>query len=82
MKLTMIRKTNDTNIRFYKLAIELNLFNEYLVERIYGSVKNKSPTGMVKNIFKMECEAMSFARDIVSKKLKKGYQIKEGGQDV
>ncbi|MDX4028344.1 WGR domain-containing protein [Aliarcobacter skirrowii] len=74
MSILLTRIVNDKE-RYYKLNIEFNLFEEYLVENIYGSVKNKTPTGVIQKIFITKKEAINYVKKTIEKKIKKGYKI-------
>lgn len=42
------RITEKGNIRYYSIEIIATLFEEYMVERVYGNVRFKSCTGRKK----------------------------------
>ncbi|EQA8529845.1 hypothetical protein ACX9H9_001624 [Campylobacter jejuni] len=56
------RITEKGNIRYYSIEIIATLFEEYMVERIYGNVRFKSWTGIKNNVFPSFNEAQFFLR--------------------
>ena len=61
------------NIRYYVLKVYRNLFDEYILESIYGSIKNKSPTGVRRDYFITLEEALKVRAKKVDAKMQKGY---------
>ncbi|EAH8626963.1 polymerase, partial [Campylobacter jejuni] len=49
------------------------LFEEYMVERVYGNVRFKSCTGRKNNVFLSFNEAQIFFEKLKKQKMKKGY---------
>ncbi|WP_312025671.1 polymerase, partial [Campylobacter jejuni] len=49
------------------------LFEEYMVERVYGNVRFKSCTGIKNNVFPSFNEAQIFFEKLKKQKMKKGY---------
>jgi len=76
-------KTDTTNIqlyrevnyrvRYYSIRVYKTLFGEYLLEKRYGSLKNKRPTGITKEYYENIELTVSAIKKIVSLKLKRGY---------
>lgn len=64
----------NNRIRFYKINIYKSLFNEYVVERVYGSLQNTKPTGIRKDIFSNKNTALKLVKNITETKIKKGYK--------
>lgn len=54
------RITEKGNIRYYSIEIIATLFEEYMVERVYGNVRFKSCTGRKNNVFPSFNEAQIF----------------------
>ncbi|EPN5850181.1 polymerase [Campylobacter jejuni] len=54
------RITEKGNIRYYSIEIIATLFEEYMVERVYGNVRFKSCTGIKNNVFPSFNEAQIF----------------------
>jgi len=69
---TLYREVNS-KLRYYTLNIEPTLFDEYLLTREYGSVKNKKPTRIIKEYYSNLEESISVFNKLITKKLKKGY---------
>ncbi|EAH9122885.1 WGR domain-containing protein, partial [Campylobacter jejuni] len=61
------------NIRYYSIEIIATLFEEYMVERVYGNVRFKSCTGIKNNVFPSFNEAQIFFEKLKKQKMKKGY---------
>lgn len=70
----LTKNVKENKIRYYTVSINKNLFGNFLVERYYGSTKNKSHTGYVKNEHKNFDDAIAFASKLKSLKIKRGYQ--------
>ena len=66
-------RTVNQKIRYYKITLFKNLFDEYLVTREYGSIKNKKPTGVKTNYFFTKDESIEFIEKLLMLKIKKGY---------
>ncbi|EAK6249836.1 WGR domain-containing protein [Campylobacter jejuni] len=67
------RITKKGNIRYYSIEIIATLFEEYIVERVYGNVRFKSCTGRKNNVFPSFNEAQIFFERLKKQKMKKGY---------
>lgn len=61
------------NTRYYKIDLSSTLFDEYLVERVYGNNTYKTPTGKRSNYFGSLLEAKEFIFKLIKSKIKKGY---------
>jgi len=72
MKETLF-KSNRGNIRYYKIELFLSLFDDYIVEREYGNIRYKAPTGIRKNLFSSFKAAKDFYNSIIKKKKQRGY---------
>jgi hypothetical protein len=68
----MIRIVNDRT-RYYNIALERNLFDEYIVTKEYGSLLNKKPTNSIMEIFLNPFEAKKYFIAEKNRKVKKGY---------
>lgn len=67
------RLTEKGSIRYYSIEIVATLFEEYVVERVYGNVRFKSCTGRKNNVFSSFNEAQIFFEKLKKQKMKKGY---------
>lgn len=70
----MLYRSNGLNIRYYKLELFLSLFGDYIVEREYGNIAYKAPTGERKNIFDSKDKAKEFYTKIMETRKKRGYK--------
>ena len=61
------------NTRYYKIDLSSTLFDEYLVERVYGNNTYKAPTGKCSNYFGSLLEAKEFILKLIKSNIKKGY---------
>lgn len=61
------------NERYYYLSLELTMFGDFCLERIFGASKNKKPTRVIKEYFvnKQLAEEKYFA--VIKSKIAKGY---------
>ena len=75
MKTTTLKRKVNKNIRYIKLDIYKTLFKLYMVEQIFGSVKNNKPTGIIKKFFNTFSEAKNYFIRYVNLKIKKGYKL-------
>jgi len=67
------RKVNE-NIRYLKIDLYKTLFNHlYMVEQVYGSVKNKAPTGRTKKFFSSYDDAIKYLNKYILIKQRRGY---------
>ena len=69
-----LERTVNNKVRYYKLSLFLNLFNEYILERKYGSTRNKKPTGIKIEYFLTINDAISASSKKLQEKLNKGYR--------
>lgn len=74
-KTTLYRSVND-NKRYYKISIHPTLFGDYLLDREYGSIKNKKPTGRKSEYFVLLDTAIMQFKALFLQKVKKGYKAK------
>ena len=80
-------KTDTTNIqlyrevnyrvRYYSIRVYKTLFRGYLLEKKFGSLKNKRPTGVIKEYYDNIDQAVLAITKIVILKLKRGYRNDE-----
>jgi predicted DNA-binding WGR domain protein len=70
---SILYRNSGLNIRYYKLEMFLSLFGEYIVEREYGNVAYRAPTGVRKKIFFSIESAKEFYFKILKAKKAKGY---------
>lgn len=70
---SMTRYTNK-GTRYYKLMLYLNLFDEFVVERQYGRISYKTPTGTKKDFFNSFDDAVIIFKKLLKQKKKKGYK--------
>lgn len=61
--------------RYYSLFIYETLFGDFCVERIFGAVVNKKPTGIVREFFSDETTAQAQFATIMKAKISKGYLL-------
>ena len=61
-------------IRYYSFKVYKTLFGEYILEREYGSIKNKRPTGIKREYFNTRSEALIICNKNIEVKLKRGYK--------
>ena len=69
-----LERTLNNKVRYYKLSLFLNLFNEYILEKKYGSTKNKKPTGIKIEYYLTINDAISAYSKKLQEKLNKGYK--------
>lgn len=74
MKILLTKICNGKE-RFYFVSLSRNLFDEYVLERIYGNISNKTPTGKKINIFNSLNDSKNMFENIVKKKLKRFYKV-------
>ncbi|MDD3465607.1 MAG: WGR domain-containing protein [Campylobacterales bacterium] len=73
-KQTLTRKVGN-RIRYYTLDLQMDLFGEYIVNKIFGSICNKKPTGFKREYFQTrESAIISFKRNLALK-MAKGYKL-------
>jgi len=73
MQKLLFRKVGSS-IRYYKIVLQKSLFGEYLLERVYGNIANKAPTGKKIAVFDDYKKAKKIFEKIIRKKYKKGYK--------
>lgn len=64
----------DNRIRYYFINLYKNLFSEYILQRKYGNIKYKRPTGIKVSYFKHFDDAIKTMKTLVEIKYKKGYR--------
>jgi predicted DNA-binding WGR domain protein len=69
---TLFREV-DHKLRYYSLKLYPTLFQEVILERSFGSVKNKKPTRVIKEYFSHIEDAMCKYSEILKQKINKGY---------
>lgn len=72
MKQKLLRICEERE-RYYDIHLYKTLFGEFCIERIYGATRNKKPTGMVREFFEAQDEALSKFTSIMKAKISKGY---------
>jgi len=68
----LIRVCNNKE-RYYNIYLYRTLFGYFCVERIYGSSKNKTYTGAVREFFDKFEDAQKNYLSIIKTKISKGY---------
>lgn len=74
-KVTLYREVKG-KVRYYSLVLYPTLFDEYLLIREFGGVKNKKPTRVMKEYFEYIEDALALLSKLSTEKLKKGYSDK------
>ena len=69
----ILQREVNNRIRYYSLEIYKNLFGEYILEKKYGSLKNKRPTGVKKECYINVYDALFACTQKIQEKLNKGY---------
>jgi len=69
------------NTRYYLLELYLNLFGEYVIERVYGNVAFKRHTGKVVEFFDSKDSATQKMMKILKEKQRKGYEVIKSSQN-
>ena len=72
-KKQLIRFIDDVHIRYYNIEICPTLFGEILLERVYGNIRYKHPTRIIKNYFEDMRIAQKLFNKTLNEKIKKGY---------
>lgn len=80
-ELVMIKVKNQTTlsravngrIRYYKVSVYKTLFGDYVLEKEYGGIKNKKPTGIIKEYITDKTLVFSKAAETIKSKMKRGY---------
>lgn len=65
----------NNKTRYYNIYILKNLFDDYVVTREYGSIKNKKPTRVIENYFISNEQCLEFLERFLAMKIKKGYKL-------
>lgn len=73
MEKVILYRTVKRKERFYQVSIHKNLFNEYVLEKVFGSTNYSKCVGRKINIFSNYYIAHIEYMKVVRKKLKKGY---------
>jgi len=71
--ITLYRSVDD-KVRYYSFSYYLNLFGEYILERRYGSTKNKRPTGIKIDYYKNINDLIEAKSKKIQEKLNRGYR--------
>ena len=74
-KITLYREVNNKE-RYYRVSLMLNLFGEYIFQRVYGSCKSKNPTRIIVEYFSSYADAYRSLELKLKEKYKKGYSKK------
>lgn len=69
---TLYRRVGE-KVRYYSVKIYPTLFDDFVLIREYGSVKNCKPTGRVDEYFKVFENAVVRLTVLIKQKLKRGY---------
>ncbi|WP_294967064.1 WGR domain-containing protein [Sulfurimonas sp.] len=69
----LLQREVNGRLRYYKISIYPTLFDEYLLEREFGSFKNKKPTRIIKKYFQNLTIALDEFNEIYSTRIKRGY---------
>ena len=72
-KTTLYREV-EGKVRYYSLTLYPTLFNEFLLVREFGGVKNKKPTRVIKAYFSNLDDSMKVFESLIGLKQKKGYR--------
>lgn len=70
----ILQREVNKRVRYYSIRIYQTLFDDYLVQINYGSLKNKSPTGKKEEYYQKLEDALIASKQIIEKKLKRGYK--------
>ncbi|MDQ7061855.1 MAG: WGR domain-containing protein [Sulfurimonas sp.] len=73
-KLILLRNVENST-RYYLLQVFKTLFDNYLLIREYGALKNRKPTGLIKMYFNTEKECEIELEKILRNKINKGYYM-------
>jgi len=60
-------------MRYYSLKVYKTLFGEFILEKEYGNVKNKAPTGVRRECYLTLQEALIARKKKIKEKMRKGY---------
>ncbi|MFW9625240.1 MAG: WGR domain-containing protein [Sulfurospirillum sp.] len=69
----LLTRSVKGRMRYYLLKIEETLFGEYLLEKVYGSMRHKKPTRVLKEYYNSWAEAKKRFDLIIKGKQKRGY---------
>lgn len=72
MIITLIRIVDDRK-RYYQFELFRNLFDEWLLIRTYGAIRNLKPTRSIEEVFMSQSEAMGHLKYLLEQKRLKGY---------
>jgi len=72
LRIKLYRVCNE-RVRYYDMLLYKTLFGDFCIERIYGSLKNKRPTGLKKEFFASISDAKARYFSIMKAKKSKGY---------
>ena len=68
----LTRSVNNRE-RYYRIVLNINLFNEYVVSRIFGSCSKSKPTRIIDDYFPTKQKARLLIKKLLKEKLAKGY---------
>lgn len=71
--MTTLYREVGGRVRYYTLQYYPTLFGDWLLERAYGSLKNKKPTRVIKKYFSHFEEMEVFISRLIKSKVRKGY---------
>jgi len=74
-RISLYRVVNHKE-RYYRVSLILNLFGEYIFQRVYGSCESKKPTRVIAEYFSSYAEAYRSLELKIKEKYKKGYSKK------
>ena len=74
MRARLRRKSRMDGV-FYDVGIYRTLFNEYLLERMWGNSSNVNPTGFRRNYYSSKTEAVKAFLTVLENAKKKGYLL-------
>lgn len=69
----LLTRSVKGRMRYYLLKIEETLFGEYLLEKVYGSMRHKKPKRVLKEYYNSWAEAKRRLDLIIKGKQKRGY---------
>ena len=75
MKFPVLYRTVNQKKRYYSLELTPTLFGQILLTREYGGLKNKKPTGIIKEYFSNLQDAVMAFENLVHLKQRKEYSI-------
>ncbi len=74
----LLYRSSGKGIRYYKIELYSTLFGEYIVQRIYGNIKNRGATGSIRRYFKDFREGHRYYLKVLKQKQKRGYERGKG----